>query len=298
MSRTLGTWQKIKNPEHIPLGDILYVSLQNTLHYSFKVFIHARCYNNICNNVYLYIGSPTLPCFSLSIPFIMDNPQVANMCNVKRIRECLNKDVDDDTWEKYSFPVEAINKIIEILHSQFPSVKFIKLEDESHIECSYNPLDKLDLLYYSVALYGKSWYEKNFDAYFIPRDKFIDYKCKSKELQTLKKKQSIPFDTIEKLIIDKGSDYAYNMLRLHNNDFRNMYEQSDTIPEFFLKLSKFIPKNDKCLMFKEWIKHFVIKHVGEIDRKWVIDVYSFTITQHGGRRTRKRKSNQRMLERT
>jgi hypothetical protein len=289
----LGTWRKINNTKNIPAGDRLYVSLQNTLHYSFKLFAHARYHKNVCKSIHMYIHSSDLPCFSLSIPFIMENPKVANLCNIKRIRECLDKDVDDNIWEKYSFTVEAVKKIIEVVRSQFPSIIYIKLEDDSHIECSSNPLDKLDLLYYSVAFYGKTWYEKHFDAYFVPRDKFIDYKCKVKEYESIKKKDSVSFDIIEELIIDKGTQYANNMIRIHNGEFRNMYDQSTTLPEFFFQMGAFIPKSEKCYMFKEWIKYFIIELIGVIDRKWVIDLYSYISSQRGGRRTRKRNSKYR-----
>lgn len=288
---------------HIPdetSDDLVFTSIQKTEHYSFQVYLHYRCYNKTCTTIHMYVGpNSKMGCFSLSIPFKMKNNysqkgQICHLSNIKRIRECLYESVSDEVWENYSSAIEILSKMIEILRIDFPYIKFIKFEDDSQLECSANPLNKLDLLYYSVATSGKTWYEKHFNAYFVPREKFIEYKCKVREFQSTQTKNSIPFSEIQDLIRNHGSDTAYALLKIHENQIEDAYTDKTTkiLPDFFAKLNEIIPKSEKCYMYKEWIKNLVIKYIGEIERKWIIDVYKFDATQYGGKRyTRKNLKN-------
>lgn len=282
-------WTRISDPTE---RDLLFFSIQRTEHYVFKIHIQFRCTERGCTTVHMYAGpSPRFGCFSLMLPFAMKNnyettENVAHLCNLKRIRDCLHEQVTDEIWEKHSFAIEAMNRMIEILQFQFPYIKFITLEDDSQLECSANPLDKLDLLYYSVALYGKTWYEKQFDAYFIPKDLFISYKCNVRKFQAPETKRETSFEEIETFIKTKGSDEAYKLLNENHEHFKHLYNESNTFSEFFAKINNVLSRDKKCFMYKGWIKYFVMKFIGEIKRQWVINVYKF---KGGRRRARKNK---------
>jgi hypothetical protein len=281
-------WKQIPDKS----GDLHFVSVQTTKHYTFQVQLHYRYFNKKCTSVHMYIGSHGNQCFSLSLPFVMkddysSNENIAHLSSIKRIRDCLDVDVSDEVWNSNSLAVEIMNCILDILRFDFPHIKFITLEDDSQLECSANPLDKLDLLYYSVATTGKTWYEKNFQAYTVPRDQFVEYKCKVRDFQSQSTKEKTLFEEIQAFVFRKGTHEAFTVWKERDTEFRGIYADSKTFSEFFTGLNKILPKDQKCSLYKEWIKHFVVKYIGEIERKWVIPVYK--MRQGGTRRSRQRR---------
>ncbi len=57
----------------------------------------------------------------------------------------------------------------------YDPIHYIFLTYSSFIPCKVDYT--LDVLYYYVRLYEKTWYEANFNAYFVSCYKFIEYKC-------------------------------------------------------------------------------------------------------------------------
>ena len=51
-----------------------------------------------------------------------------------------------------------------------------------------------------------------------------------------------------------------------------MYQESETLPEFFQSLSKTIKREEKCRFFKEWLEEFIKKRINII-RVWYFDIY-------------------------
>jgi hypothetical protein len=92
---------------------------------------------------------------------------IANLNKIKDMKECILKDHDSVAA---SFSKELLFDVMTVIRNNYDHIHHISLTDSSYIPCAVD--DTLDLLYYSVGLYGKTWYELNFNAYFIPRDKF------------------------------------------------------------------------------------------------------------------------------
>lgn len=271
-------------------------------HYEFVLHAYFRCYREKYTTVHLYVGDdPSVS--TLSISFLYENfdnynpsPEstIGNINHIKKFRSALHKPVSDEIWKKYSFPSEMLLRVMDIIRTNFPYVKHLQLSDDSQLECSYNPMDKLDLLYYNVAIHKKTWYEKEFNAYFLPRDEFIQYRCSIENYASPKTKDSISWESIEHKIISKGTPLIYNYVKDNTEKCRNLYETSKTLPIFLKSLGDLFPYEQKCYVYKEWIKHFIKDFThGEISREWIIDVYqvpskTLIVKRGGGTRKRKR----------
>ncbi len=287
-------------------NDQQFAQVVTTPHYEFVLNAYFRCSNGVCSTVHLYVGND--PSFSpLSISLIHErydnyNPPykstIGSINHIKKIREALLKPVSDQIWREHSFSSEMLIGVMDIMRTSFPYVKHLQLSDDSQLECSYNPLDKLDLLYYNVAIHEKTWYEKEFNAYFLPRDDFIKYRCKIEKYASPKTKESISWESIEDIIKIKGTQLIYNYIMNNNEKCKKLYDTSKTLPIFLKSLGNLFPYEQKCFVYKEWIKHFIKEFTeNEIPREWIIDLYQAHTIQklpkRGGFRNRKTRKTKR-----
>jgi hypothetical protein len=283
-------------------GDLHFTQILNTTHYEFILHVHfRRNTNGKFTSIHLYVGdNPLYRPLSISLPFQMINDYdppyentVGSIVHIKKFREGLLKPVSDEIWRDYSFPSEMLIRVMDVIRTNFPYIKHLTLADDSQLECSYNPLDKLDLLYYSVAIHEKTWYEKEFNAYFLPRDAFTNYRCNIERYISSKTKELMSWESIQSIIHDNGTEFVRDYIKGNDKQCKNVYESSRTFPEFLKSFSKLFRVEDKCHIFKEWIKHFIKTFTeGEIPREWIIDLYQartiHKMPKKGGfRKTRK-----------
>lgn len=271
-----------------------FTQIVNTPHYEFKLHAYYRCSKGTCTSIHLYVGDdPLYRALSISLPFQMINKYnppyestVGNIAHIKKFRQALLKPVSDEIWKTYSFPVEMLIGVMDVIRTNFPYIKHLTLTDDSQLECSYNPMDKLDLLYYNVAIHEKTWYEKEFNAYFLPRDKFIQYRCNIENYARSKTKESTSWEFIYTIIRDNGTHMVYKFINEHTEQCKSLYEWSNTLPDFFKKFGELFSFEDKCYVYKEWIKLLIKQFTGhEIPREWIIDVYQ---AQNTSRKTSKK----------
>ena len=163
-----------------------------------------------------------------------------------------------------------LDAIIFFINSRFESIKTISLNDTSYIPCKNNNGKTLDLLTYSIALYKKTWYEQKADAYILPKEKHDNYRRQVEEYASKDTKDKITFNDIYEIITK--NTFAKNIMSTNKEMYENMYEESETLPEFFQRLSKTIKREEKCNFFKEWLEKFIYKNIS-VTNAWNIDIY-------------------------
>lgn len=273
-----------------------------TPHYSFQMTITK---NNISYHSYNFlVGNDKSPCLEGSI--ILENKTTnerlnkyeytATLNKIDALTECSLEDISTEYFNKYSFGKELLESIIFFINSQFPKIKSIKLTDMSFIPCNRLQNDILDLLTYSIALYGQTWYEKVANAYIHPKEKYEKYRNQVKIYMDKKTKSDTSFDFLYNTVMFQNH-YARNIISENYEVYNTLFKESDTFPEFFIKLNKMIPREDKCRFFKTWLYDFISSQV-MIERVWYIDMFPKieVISKSNYNRTRKnRKSNRNYL---
>lgn len=259
-----------------------------TEHYKFNVCFTPAYVRDILYRHYIEIGDPKHPCLSLNI-FTKEASDIiekgidktAKLSNIDALYECVIEQTNED-FSKYSFGKELLQWVIIYIKSKHNQVTILQLTDESYIPCNRRPLDTVDLLSYSIALYSKTWYELNFNAYIEDKEVYAMYK-KSIGIYSLPSTKSAnSWDTF--FLKNITSVYAKNIILENEELYKTLYESSDTFPVFFKKISNVIGKENKCKFFKTWLQEFINSYV-TITRKWTIKIKS-----EGGRYNKSRKS--------
>jgi hypothetical protein len=211
--------------------------------------------------------------------FLPDNDSrvqsIINTCTLHKIDAIERCALEYD--EDKSFGTELLYSFINIVTVNYPHITTIKLDDASYIPCNRADGDTLDLLTYSIALYGKTWYEIKAGAR-LPSDTQRDlYEKNIKKFIDPETKSNIPFSEMlsHMLSTSTGREFIGNNIPT----YETMYEQSKTLPEFFTTLSKKIPKHMKCKFFKGWLEYFIGLHVF-IGRDWLINIRQNSVLQN------------------
>lgn len=249
-----------------------------TPHYSFQMEIMQNK-KTVYNSYYFIVGDKQRPCLegSINLETTTNNERykqyenIALLDKIDALTECSLEDTSTEYQNKYSFGRELLDTILFFINSQFPQVKNIKLTDMSFIPCNRNQNDILDLLSYSIALYGQTWYEKNANAYIKPNEKYEMYRNQVKKYMDKKIKTDMDFEYFYNIILNKNM-YAKEFVNKNYENYENIFKESDTFPEFFSKINKLIKKEEKCRFFKSWLYDFIESHI-LIERTWYIDLY-------------------------
>lgn len=224
------------------------------------------------------VGDAHSPCLSASIflPGIderfADIVEIATLHKIDALERCALE------WnETKSFGTELLYSFLHILSANFSHIHTIKLSDASYIPCNRGENDTLDLLTYSIALYGKSWYEQKAGTYLsIPKIQ-TQYEKDIQHYMNPLTKTNTPFNDVFGKIL--SNTYAREFVGNDIPLYESLYNQSSTFSEFFQKLSKRVPVKDKCTFFKGWLESFLGERV-HVGRNWLIDLQSNEILQN------------------
>jgi hypothetical protein len=249
-----------------------------TPHYSFQMEI-IKNNNSVYNSYYFIVGDKQSPCLEGSI--ILENTtnnerfkkqeNTASLYKIDALIECSLEDTSTEYQNKYSFGRELLDTIIFFINSQFPQIKTIKLTDMSFIPCNRKQNDILDLLTYSIALYGQTWYEKNANAYMLSNEKYEKYRNEVEIYMDIKTKTDMTFEYLYNTVLYKNH-YTKEIITKKYDQYKSLFEESNTFPEFFSKINKTIKYENKCRFFKSWLYDFIASQI-TIDREWYIDLF-------------------------
>ena len=253
-----------------------------TEHYTFDLLVKDNYVRDIHFSQYLELGRKEKPCLSLTIPTAesieirrYENYNIAGLSNIESLYDCVIG-MSYNNYKKHSFGKELLTWVIGYIKTKFPHIKFIELTDESAIPCNREIKDELDLLSYSIALYGKTWYELKFNAIISNKEKYDIYR---REVDSYIFSKMVDWDTFSLNKID--NQYARDALTENEEIYKSMYETSKSYPEFFKKVSIHVG-NNKCKFFKGWLRNFIESYVN-ISKRW-----SIPISRGSARKSRKK----------
>jgi hypothetical protein len=252
---------------------------RKTEHYSFTMELTTRYYmkDNSPLSFHINVGNPINPCLSISISskesatlFGDAHIQTANINNIKNLKECILEEEKDDT--KYSFTKEMLVSVMEYIRDTYPYILRCKLIDKSYIPCDEN--DTVDLLTYSIALYGTTWYESTFNAY-IKSPIYDVYRKEVDIYSSPETKEEYTWDIFTLKYLQSSSTWTHDKFIENNEEYKELYTTSNTFPIFFKRLSETIPRKDKCKFFKYWLEEFINERI-HIVREWFFDMQQFS----------------------
>ena len=211
---------------------------------------------------------------------------IALLNNIDALIECSTTDINENYLRKHSFGLELLSTVDNLLKTHFPHIRSVKLYDASYMPCNRTYGDTLDLLSYSIALYGKTWYERKINAYIEDKLIYENYKTQVGHFISTDMKNSITFESMAARIIKDGTMLAKEELHKNYNKWQTYFTISPTLPVFFKQVLSDINNKDKCMFCKGWLVSFVGSYV-TLHREWVFDIPVNYVQTGNKRRTRK-----------
>ena len=242
-----------------------------TPHYNFQMKMTKKehTYQMVTYDIYYFsVGDDKMPSLE-GVIRLEDNR--AHLTEIRALQLSSEEDINQGYLNAHTFGKEVLDALIFLIHSQFPSVKTIELTDRSYIPYRTDTGNTLDLLTYSIGLYKKTWYEERLGAYILPKEKHEEYRRQVEEYGSKHTKDSIPFCHVY-MEISTFNVSAGNIIWSKMQMYEEMYEKSETLPEFFQKLSDTIKVEEKCSFFKGWLRPFINSKV-DVIREWNFDIY-------------------------
>lgn len=257
-----------KSPRHI------YLQFQ-TPHYKFEMKVTEE--KEPMQRFIFIVGNKNKPCLEGIIT--LENTSKNNRLNLYEntaalhkldaLEECSLEDITNEYMTKHSFGKEMLDSVVFFINHQFESIQSVSLTDTSFIPCNRSEEDTLDLLSYSIALYKKTWYEERLDAYTLPKENFEAYRKQVDIYGSKETKQQMPFEEMYLLI---KSEFARSIIDTNIEFYRNLFNASETLPDFFKGVNKSLKREDKCRFFKQWLLGFISSRI-QFDRTWYFDLY-------------------------
>jgi hypothetical protein len=248
-----------------------------TPHYKFKCIVREEYYP--LHKLHLLVGDEKKPCLDCVIT--LENrgknnrydsiAYTANLNQIDALLECSLEDITDDYMAKYSFGTELLDAIVFFINSQGQPIRTVSLDDRSYIPCIRETNDTLDLLTYSIALYGKTWYEIKLNAYLKPESKYNEYRRQVDIYMSKETKLKMNYSDIYGFVL-KGSRFTIDIFDRHEEEFMIMFHESKTLPDFFKAISKKVERTEKCRFFKYWLERIIMMHI-RIERTWYFDLF-------------------------
>lgn len=206
-------------------------------------------YSNCVNISYKYSNNAPI---SVSIPHLLSEPECTIGSNL----------------ERGSGTEKMIKEAIKYAYNDVPSLPIFTFDDNSHIDCieksrNNTPPRKLkkplSLSMFSIAYYGKTWYELRFNASMTDSNRYTEYRKRVSFLTEPHAKA--PFIKFLEIARPKEDTIPY---------LENIYNKSSTYREFF----ETIPKEKRCNVLYGWLTTFIMHYLSNTytDKGWQIDV--------------------------
>jgi hypothetical protein len=227
-------------------GPYTFQIIDNTLFSRDKTEIYSRNFK---------IGGTYPDCVNISVIYENNKPIDACMPILLSDSECSFV----RPLEKGGGAITMIKTLLDYVHTQLPSLTYIKFDDKSSIECATEEELKkgsrfrkkgtyvrpIPLYYFSILFNGKTWYEKYFNATQKDKVRHQQYRKRIDEfLYSSEFKTKISFDRFVTLF-DKREE---EMIEL-----QQYYHSANNFSDFFQS----IPKHERCRLVGPWIDQFM-----------------------------------------
>jgi hypothetical protein len=248
--------------------------LTTTNNYYMSILRRYDFRDNKLTSITIDLGGTKRGCIQISISPIIDDTRYSNtdysVANINFIEFSTKCNITEDFQRKIGTK-HIIRTAIHLIVKQFnknktntgePEIKKFSLTDASAIDCSPNG-HKISLSCLSIALYGKTWYEKYFGAII---DDIDDRKKYEEDLLKLVSPNKISWIEFSR---------KYNI----RDEFHSMYEKSPSYRIFFTNLYNTMNRIDFCESLVNWLEFFIkttIFRKDYLSLKWIIDPKDIT----------------------
>ena len=260
--------------------------------YTFNVKREIMEYNGTIFARTYQIGGDYKDCINISYKYSSGKPISASIPHLLSEPECT---IGSDL-KRGSGTEQMIKESIKYAYNDIPSLSIFTFDDNSHIDCieklrESTPPRKLkkplSLSLFSIAYYGKTWYELRFNAQMTDKNKYNTYRD---ALQFLTNPQSkVSFMKFLEISRPQADLIQY---------LEPIYIASSTYREFFEN----IPRDKRCDILYGWLSTFMMHYLGTsfTDKGWEIDARAMSkisnIKRGGYTRKRKHAFNYRIID--
>jgi len=138
-----------------------------------------------------------------------------------------------------------INTAMYFVLKACPFVEGFEINDGSIRNCDNSTI--ISLSYFSICNYGKTWYEKNFNAYIADTSKYVKYKNIISELF----KRELPeWETFNAIFLGNMNEEIRGILKA-------IYESSMTYGDYFKSINK-CGISKACIYLQPWIEKIML----------------------------------------
>jgi len=171
---------------------------------------------------------------------------------------CLSSALDSGEGTRH-----MIRTALKFTKSRFPAIQTFELTDASKFQCADGI--EISLAHYSIAIYGKTWYERHFNA--IMKDERVRGLYSKAVEQFTGEKPSLLYEI---LFQEYYFQFEDTFLKL-----KPLYEKSNSISQFIQAIKTEFPE-DFCNLTHTWLEPFVNSLLGKeimghINQDWVIE---------------------------
>ena len=222
--------------------------------------------------VYFHVGEKESQQLSGAILLKEEKGDSIFLNNIHILHQSALEDIKTGYATRERFGTEVIQAFFSYVRTNYPSVRTAKFKDESHFQCRNESDDTHDVLIYSIALYGFTWYEKRLGAYTLPKESYHNYKVQLETYVSEDTKAALEWPYVY-YHMGISSSYVDRARRIHGKFFEESYNLSKTLPEFFHMISTVVPTHERCWFFRYWLNRVINLYV-DIDRWWYVDINS------------------------
>lgn len=215
---------------------------------------------------YLSIGTDPKRPWAKILEVSIDDA-IATFCEIQLLHEKMIEDIHSGyTTHKGKIFIDEICNIIRLL---YPAVHMVEFVDRTYFHGIMPNKESMDLLIYSVALYGKTWYEIHWNT--ITNEGYREYRSQVEHYASVETKAAMTwFDMMFQMYM--GAPYTREILEQYHVFFEEAFHSTSTLPEFFIKISNVISPDKRIRFFQHWLYDFIHSYIKFDNRRWLITI--------------------------
>jgi hypothetical protein len=194
-------------------------------------------------DITFYVGGHTIYCIHVSL--IKKDGKVSPIGYLNKIRYDQVCSLENNFMRGIDTNM-ILKLLLTYISRNYPTVKQLSFNDTSSRPCDNGM--PISLANMSYVLYGKTWYEKNFDAFLQGRELSVFHSYAS---EFHKRKQSTDWDSF----IPQLQRILY--MPIPEEELKDLYTQSTTWHEFFKTIHNRLDISEFCIYVQPWLDRFM-----------------------------------------